>query len=220
MSDPGGHNRQVFRQFMESRGLKIKPWAKRARIAEGTIHNFLNGATASLTYSTLQKLAAAADANVSELTGEPIPVAESPMKHVIGIKSLEVRAGAGNGFTIVEEPEAPPFYVRRDIISQVIGSDQPRLRCVQFRGDSMLPTIQDGDIGIIRLMSDAREFQPGLIYVLWDGIGVVVKRIESIVGGRPRFRIISDNSNVFPPYEVDAADAHIIGPVLWRFGRL
>lgn len=72
--------RQALRKFIAMRGLKVAPWAKKAGISEGTVRNFLTGATHSLTDQTIQKLAAAADADPADLFNpNPVP-AGRPVK--------------------------------------------------------------------------------------------------------------------------------------------
>lgn len=56
---------------------------------------------------------------------------------------------------------------------------------------------------------------PG-IYALYDGHGVVVKRLELVQGSDPEaVRVISDNPQ-HGPYTVILDDAHVIGRVIWR----
>jgi phage repressor protein C with HTH and peptisase S24 domain len=62
--------------------------------------------------------------------------------------------------------------------------------------------------------------QSGAFYALWDGHGLLVKRLESMVGDRPRLRVISDNRQIYSPYEVDAEEVRIIGRLIWRGGRI
>ena len=62
--------RNAFKQFMEIHKLKMFPWAKKAGISEATIRNYLTGRNQSLTSVTLEKLANAARAPLSDLLGE------------------------------------------------------------------------------------------------------------------------------------------------------
>ena len=59
----------------------------------------------------------------------------------------------------------------------------------------------------------------GEIFVLWDGNGLVVKRVETMRGeGPPRLRLLSAN----PDYEPDTClvqEAHIVGKVIWTVRR-
>ncbi len=59
--------RRDLEAFIEVRGLKVTPWAKRAGVAEGTVRNFLAGRSATLTQATVEALAAAADVSPAEI---------------------------------------------------------------------------------------------------------------------------------------------------------
>ncbi len=51
--------------------------------------------------------------------------------------------------------------------------------------------------------------------MLWDGNGLVVKRIEVVQGQEPhRLRLISANPD-YAPYSCLADEAHIAGKVVW-----
>ena len=60
--------------------------------------------------------------------------------------------------------------------------------------------------------------------MLWDGDGLVVKRVEPVRPdddddpARTRLRLLSANPD-YPPYERHPADVHSVGGVLWRVTR-
>ena len=59
----------------------------------------------------------------------------------------------------------------------------------------------------------------GELFVLWDGDGLVVKRVEPAhEPGAPKLRLLSANP-AYPPYTCLAADVHIVGKVLWKVTR-
>lgn len=213
--------RAAIRRFMVERNLKPKPWAISAGLGDGVVRNYLAGRADSLNQTTLEKLARAADATVAELIGEK-PRDPRVGKDVAAIKSLEVRAAMGGGFEVVEEPEGPPYFFRREWIERITGNDKAALRVLpDLRGDSMLPTIAEHDMGLVKIAGFNEPFESGKIYIIWDGTGLIVKRLERVVGGkRQRLRVISDNASVYPPYEVDAESIRIIGQIIWRGGAL
>jgi phage repressor protein C with HTH and peptisase S24 domain len=212
--------RAAIKRFMTERGLKPAPWAVNAGLSDGIVRNFLAGRAESLNSSTLEKLAQAADATVAELIGEK-PREMRLGRDVVAIKSLQVRASMGGGFDVVEEPEGPPFFFRRTWIEKILNGRPGHLRIMEaLEGDSMFPTINDGDIALVLLPGEDAKFQTGAIYALWDGQGLIVKRLESMVGETPRLRIISDNKAIYEPYDVAADEVRIIGQILWRGGTL
>ena len=87
------------------------------------------------------------------------------------------------------------------------------LRVLRARGDSMEPLISDGD----RLLVDVARRAPGTgeMAVLWDGSGLVVKRVEVLPHAEPaRLRLHSANPG-YEPYSCLAEEAHIVGKVVW-----
>lgn len=222
MSAKENSRRAAVRAFMVARNLKVKPWTAAAGIAESGLRAYLKGGpsgTSSMTYDALDRLAAAADATVAELVGEKVPIARIG-KDMVTIKSLEVRASMGGGFEVIDEPAGPPFFFRRQWIEQILGGRPGQLRILPLGGDSMVPTINNGDVGLVLFPSEDTKFQSGAVYAVWDGQGLIAKRLESKVGGdRPKLRVISDNKTL-EPYDVDAEDVRIIGQIIWRGGRI
>lgn len=212
------NRRAAIKRFMASRELKTAPWTRAAGVRESTLRDFLSERNSTMTLETLEKLARAADATIAELIGEK-PREMRVGRDVVAVKSLEVRASMGGGFEVLDEPEGPPFYFRRDWVEKVLEGKPGHLRVLtDLDGDSMSPTINDGDMGVILLPGAETKFESGAIYALWDGQGLLVKRLESTVGKRPKLRVISDNVGVYAPYEVAADDVRIIGKLIWRGG--
>ena len=76
----------------------------------------------------------------------------------------------------------------------------------------MEPVVHDGD----RLLVDTGRKTPttGEMAVLWDGGGLVVKRVEIVPRtDPPLLRLVSANP-AYPPYTCLADEAHMIGTVL------
>lgn len=127
----------------------------------------------------------------------------------------------GGGFEVLDEPEGPPFYFRRQWIEKVLDGKPGMLRVLtDLGGDSMLPTIREGDMGMLLLPGEDVRFQSGAVYALWDGQGLLVKRLETVAGRPGMLRVISDNRAIHEPYEVSADDVRIIGRLIWRAGFL
>ena len=82
----------------------------------------------------------------------------------------------------------------------------------------MEPELREGD----RLMVDTVRRVPatGEMFVLWDGTGLVVKRIEHVRDtDPPRLRLKSTNPD-YDDYTCDPEEAHIVGKVLWTVRRV
>ena len=71
-----------------------------------------------------------------------------------------------------------------------------------------------------RVAGTRRAPGTGETAVLWDGTGLVVKRVEVLPNAEPpRLRLISANP-AYEPYTCLAQDAHIVGKVLWTLRRM
>lgn len=82
----------------------------------------------------------------------------------------------------------------------------------------MEPAVHDGD----RLLVDItrKTLATGEMAVLWDGTGLVVKRVGVMPQtDPPRLRLISANPT-YKPYGCLAGEAHIAGTVLWTVRRV
>ena len=98
------------------------------------------------------------------------------------------------------------------------GAAPENVRILRARGDSMEPAVHDGD----RLLVDIARKTPatGEMAVLWDGTGLVVKRVEVMPRtDPPRLRLISANP-AYDPYDCLAGEAHIAGTVIWTLRRV
>lgn len=219
MPRPSELRRSAIQNFMKARGLKMKPWADKAGIAEGTIRGFLKGRADSLTHSTLQKLADAADATVAELIGEK-PAQPRPGREIVTVQGLNVQAAMGSGVEISEEPAGEPFYFRKSFIERIARNRPARLRVIELVGDSMEPTLNEGDVALIDLNSTDVMQAPG-VYCIWSMSGLAVKRVSAVPGARPKLSIQSDNRALYDQVrEVDAEEVRVIGRVVWRGGMV
>jgi len=78
------------------------------------------------------------------------------------------------------------------------------LRCFDVEGDSMEPTLYNGDKIICRVVENdlwLNNIRPGYVYVFVTNDGIVVKRVESKDKEAGTLMLKSDN-NFFEPFEV------------------
>jgi phage repressor protein C with HTH and peptisase S24 domain len=88
----------------------------------------------------------------------------------------------------------------------------------EVRGDSQVPTLNPGQRIMINLR-DRKPSPPGF-FLVWDGLGMVLKRIELIPGSNPpTIRLLSDNPR-YPSYERTLEEAQISGRVIGLWSRL
>lgn len=150
------------------------------------------------------------------------------------IPQIDVTAGlGGGGLTIIQDgvagqhgmtfaAEAVKDFWRFPLaLLSAAGVNPEDLAILPVQGDSMLPTLHDGEFVVVN--TKHRLPSPDGIYALNDAFGgVVVKRLE--VTSKPAdevqtLRVISDNPR-HAPKEWNVEDLRIVGLVLWRFGYL
>ena len=139
------------------------------------------------------------------------PPAGAPL---VAIPEMAVEAAAGAG-ALNEEfaAEKARWYLPEGMIRHEGDADPGSLRVLRARGDSMEPLVSDGD----RLLVDLARRTPdtGEMAVLWDGSGLVVKRVEVMPHEEPpRLRLHSANPE-YEPYTCLAEEAHVVGKVVW-----
>ncbi|MFC7540393.1 helix-turn-helix transcriptional regulator [Siccirubricoccus deserti] len=89
---------------------------------------------------------------------------------------------------------------------------------ITIEGDSMEPLIASGD----RILVDTSQrvpVPPG-IFVIWDGMGVVAKRVEHVPNSDPPMVVITSVNPQYQTYERLADEVNIIGRVVWMARRL
>lgn len=147
------------------------------------------------------------------------------------IKEIDIRAGAGAGIDAHQLAEAfqGDYVVSADVVrgewllppdylTFEVRVDPRQARIIEVVGDSMSPTLDTGD----RVMIDTadRRPSPGGIFALWDGLGVVIKRIEHIPNTDPAtLRISSDNPR-HATYDRTVDEVRIVGRARLKVARL
>jgi hypothetical protein len=134
-------------------------------------------------------------------------------KGLIAIPRFDVRASAGAGAFI--EGEQPVAHLGFDeaFLKQLSTALPNDLSIIRVRGDSMFPTLSDGDDIMVDRSAAGARLQDG-IYVLRRDDTLMVKRI-AVHPGSALLTISSDN-NSYPTWpDCDANDVEVIGRVVW-----
>ena len=225
-----------FKDLLRRNNLTLKA----ASLAIGRNQTYLQqyvdrGIPAVLGYRDSETLAEMLGCDPSELRHEVVPE-RRPMKRkplrmparppgapLVAIPEVTVEVAAGAG-TFAEEfvSETALWHWPENMIRHEAGAEPENLRILRVRGNSMEPELRDGD----RIVVDVSRRLPatGETFVLWDGIGLVVKHVEVVRGDAvdddepPRLRLISANPD-YAPYSCLVQDAHILGKVLWAVRR-
>ncbi len=157
---------------------------------------------------------AGVDASGSHLLGTK-PAEDDP--RIIRVKELDIRAGAGAALTGETETVIDTWQIPAAIIRGYSSAPASDLRIIAMMGDSMEPTLQSGQ-RILVDTGDTKPSPPG-IFVVWDGLGLVVRRVALLPHSEPaRVKITSDNPK-YDPSERTVGEAHLRGRVIgqWRW---
>ena len=143
----------------------------------------------------------------------------APPEGYMAVPEIDVRASAGPGALNEGFEETKEMWFFPDpVIRHEFRARPDDLRMITIDGDSMEPLLSTGD----RILIDVSQripVPPG-IFVIWDGMGLVAKRIEHEPNSEPPKVIIKSVNPEYDTYERDAEEVHIIGRVVWTARRL
>ena len=144
-----------------------------------------------------------------------------PEKHrdrsagLLRIRQLQVGASAGPGSLADDEYAESmgfaPKWLRR------LGADPAHLSLIVVDGDSMAPTLGDGDDIMVDHGAAARPLRDGIYVLRMDDV-LLVKRVA--MGPSGKLTIRSDNPQYPDWKDVSAESVNIIGRVVWTGRRL
>jgi phage repressor protein C with HTH and peptisase S24 domain len=101
-----------------------------------------------------------------------------------------------------------------DWLQRHLGVGQTQIATIEAKGDSMSPTLDDGDLCLIDLRGE-RVKHDGL-YALYDGADLSIKRLQREPDGAIMIR--SDNA-AYDPLRVAAEAIALAGRVIWICGK-
>ena len=99
-----------------------------------------------------------------------------------------------------------------------LRADPGDLWMVEVDGDSMEPLLSSGDHIMIDVSRQAPS-PPG-IFVIWDGLGLVAKRVEHVPHSDPPRVVLKSLNPDYDSYERSAEEIRIVGRVVWISRRL
>lgn len=149
-----------------------------------------------------------------DLLGAP----SRPAGRLVPVARLDLRAAAGAGAFAGEERPTAHIAFDRGWLNRVARGRPEQLALIRVAGDSMAPTLGDGDDILVDRGDAAERLRDGVYVLRLDGV-LVVKRL-ALGGDRAAVTIRSDNPawadlSPRPPAELD-----LIGRVVWTGRRL
>lgn len=149
--------------------------------------------------------------NIIEL---PVPVEDE--SELVAIPVVDISVAAGSGFY------NPDHLSEIDCIRMprsMVKGNQPHL-CVRIKGESMVPTLQDGGYLIIRLLdpSEWRDIRDGHVYVVAEKEGrAFVKRLKNRFVEHGFIVCMSDSADVqrYPNFNLMEDEINTIWHAEW-----
>lgn len=132
------------------------------------------------------------------------------------VEEVDISLGMGGGrfADLAETKGLVPF--KQEWLQGLFSGPVSNLRVVRGEGDSMQPTILDGDIVLIDTTQDNILKQDRIWAVFWGELGMI-KRVRRMPDGK--FHLMSDNPTVTPIEAVDG-ELHVLGRVIWIGRRI
>lgn len=220
--------KQIERR-MKALNLNPKSLSQKASLNDTAVRDIIEGRSKNPRHDTLQKIAKALGCTVADLMGERLtrsPVDQKHLADTVSIYELDVHAGSGMGtdgdtaLLATQEASAITGVHTMPAASfrEAYGVPSGHIRIIPVKGNSMEPTLWPGQ----RVMVDIEDKTPSPpgIFVVWDGLALVLKFVEVVPNSDPlRVRISSANKN-FMAYERTLDEAHINGRVVGVWARM
>jgi transcriptional regulator with XRE-family HTH domain len=148
---------------------------------------------------------------------ENLPAPPPASDGFVPVGRFDASFSMGPGSLIAEEPEPLGYWVFEEQWLRAISrATTDHLSVVKVDGDSMMPTLQDGDLVLI----DRTKTKPNRegVYALRVGDIAWVKRI-SVNLKTQKVRVLSDNPLIPKQPEMDEEELSIIGRVIALVAR-
>ena len=214
---------------MKALNLDAKTTSVRAGLGESFVRDILRKKSVEPKRSGLVKIAKVLGCAYYDLTGErpPAPRASSSDAETVSINELDVHVASGEGFAddagglMARHEDAAVTGVHTypaNSFREAYGINPDRVRIIPVRGTSMEPELWSGQ----RVMVDIEDQTPSPpgIFIVWDGLGLVLKYVEVVANSDPVRVRISSAHQAFKPYERNLEEAYINGRVIGVWKRM
>jgi phage repressor protein C with HTH and peptisase S24 domain len=193
--------------------VTVADLARHAGVKSSFIHDIISGKSTNPSPVKLALVAAALDIELAALvqtTGAPMSRLRQPDagdSHV-SIPHLSVEQGR----VVSKTQPADACWFRRSWITDHLGASPGDMRLMRVLGDSMEPTLWHNDLLLVD--TTRRSPSPPGVFVVFDGVGLVPKRLEYTPHKTLHIRVGYDNSR-YSGYERSTAEIMVVGRVAW-----
>lgn len=135
------------------------------------------------------------------------------------VPEIDAQVAAGTGAWNDGREEIEKGWLFADsVIRHEFRASPGDLRMIAVDGDSMEPLLSSGDRIVIDVSRQAPA-PPG-IFVIWDGMGLVAKRIEHMPNSDPPRVVLKSLNPEYDSYERLAEEIRVVGRAVWMSRRL
>ena len=153
------------------------------------------------------------------LTGEGSKNRSEPVQGgFVMFPRYEIEAGAGPGRDVQSEQVVDFVSFKEEWVKNFLRVPRENLALLSVKGDSMNPTLNDGDMILVDLR--ANRIDDSAIYVLEFDDALLVKRIQRKLDGSV---VIKSDNSLYEPEVLQkgrAVELRIIGRVVWSGRRM
>jgi phage repressor protein C with HTH and peptisase S24 domain len=224
-------NARIKEVYSASGARSVLAFAKLVGLPEASVRNYVKGSSEPR-MNALEAIASATGVNlrwltegkgpmrtpqpgeeVANLSGSDDPSAALRDYGFLLIPRYDVHGSAGFGSFVQNESIVDFLAFREDWIRHDLGLAPSELVLIRARGDSMEPTIRDGDMLLVDIAP--KHWKEDGIYVLTIEERLMVKRVQFRPGGA--LEVVSDNKAYVPLLikAKEADDVRLAGKVVW-----
>ncbi len=208
---------KVFRRRARDQGLSDAAVARRVGIQPRRYSNYVNDEREP-DFETFIKICRTLGLEPNEVFGfAPLSAPSGEGGEFVYLPLYDVEAAAGHGTVVDSENITARLAFKPDWLRTVTSAPPDRLGLITVYGDSMTPTLINGDT----ILVDFTQMRPDRdgIYVVRRDDMVQVKRV-SIHPGTGLLTIGSDNGAYETWRDIDPATIEVAGRVIWLGRRV
>lgn len=209
------HLAKELKRRMAALSLSQKGLAQSAGLNDTAVRDIVSGRSRHPRHDTIQKLADALGCSAAELLDDrtgPVIRAGAEGDGYILIARYDSRLDAGRETLTAKDRSFADTAFRAEWLADLTRTPANQLAMVTMQGDSMTPTLADGD----QLLVDLTQWSPGTdgIYVVRQGEHLLVKRLTADPM-RQQVVMSSDNPAYASLAPLAPAEIELLGRVIW-----
>lgn len=216
-SNPVG---QRLKLEMKKRGISSVELAAKADVKTSFLYDVISGKSANPSSIKLARVAESLGVSLSYLAGtsdtpnEGYQFALPPeAAEWLSIPRVSVNIENGSPCIVTKTYTDEPMRFKKEWVKRNLNAAPEALRLFSLQGDSMHPTLCAGDTVLID--SSQKVPSPPGLFLLFDGLALLVKRLEPIPPAEARrVKVISDNDR-YAAYETSIEESSVVGRVVW-----